>query len=260
VSVVDVVPVITSAVSVAGAFVSAAYARRAVSKDRREAADQLVVRFTEPLLQATFNLQTRIYNIVELKFFERFHNAASPAEDREYAVLNTLYVVAQYFCWIEILRRDSQFVDPRNNERTVDLVRGLENIRDAFANSYTIDERCFRIFRGEQRALGELMLVPVVNPSPGVPRWECLGYAPFVSALDDPKVARWFGKLRQDIEILVGDTAARDARLREIQRRLVDVIDAIDPRQRRVPAHLRHRLAPATGERSHTPAGNACDV
>jgi hypothetical protein len=239
-----VVPVLTALISLAGAWVSVVYSRRAVTRDRREAAEQVATRFTEPLLQAVFNLQTRVYNIVQLGFFDRFHHPASPPEDREYAVLNTVYVVAQYFCWLEILRRDSQFVDPRNDERNTPIVRGLEAVRDAFSDSLTIEERCFRLFRGEQRALGEVMLVPVSNPPPGVPRWECLGYAPFVHALDDPHVARWFSRLRADIDLLIVDTTAHDKRLRLIQRRLVDIIDIVDPQARRVPGPLRKRLAP----------------
>lgn len=237
------VPAVPAVISLAGALVSILFSRRAARSDRREAAVQLATRFTEPLLQAISNLETRIYNIVELDFFDRFHHADSSSEDREYAVLNTLYVAAQYFCWIEILRRDSQFVDPRQDDRNVRVSHGLEAVRDAFTDSHGIDEPCFRLFRGEQRAMGEVMLVPVVDPPPGVPRWECLGYAPFVAMLDEPGMARWFRRLRADIGLLVADSSGHDARLRIIHQRLMDVVDVIDPDGRRVPTQLRKRLA-----------------
>ena len=105
--------------------------------ERLEAADQLATGFTEPLLQAVFNLETRIYNIVELDFFVASITPDSSEEDREYAVLNTLYVVGQYFCWCEILRRDSQFVDPRDDERNCEVMRTLEAVRDTFTDSIT---------------------------------------------------------------------------------------------------------------------------
>ncbi len=235
---------VTALISVAGALISIVFSRRTVAKDRREAADRIATRFTEPLLHAAFNLETRFYNIVGLGFFDRFHHAESSEQDREYAVLNTIYVVAQYFCWIEILRRDVQFLDPRNDRRYVTVLRRIEGVRDAFTDSITVPEQCFRLFRGEQRALGEVLLVPVADPPPGVPRWECLGYAPFVHALDDPQVARWFTRLRADIDLLVVDTAGHDGRLRMIQNRLVDLIDAVDPDGHRVPAELRRRLPP----------------
>ncbi len=248
---------VTALISVAGALISIVFSRRTVAKDRREAADQIATRFTEPLLQAAFNLETRFYNVVELDFFDRFHRADSSEQDREYAVLNTLYVVAQFFCWIEVLRRDVQFIDPRNDHRYVTVLRGLEGARDAFADSIAIPEQCFRLFRGEQRAMGEVMLVPVADPPPGVPRWECLGYAPFVHALDDPHVARWFSRLRADIDLLIADTATHDGRLRTIQNRLVDLIDTFDPAARRVPAELRRRLPPRAADRALVEARDA---
>jgi hypothetical protein len=248
---------VTALISVAGALISIVFSRRTMAKDRRDAADQIATRFTEPLLQAAFNLETRIYNIVNLGFFERFHNADSSAQDREYAISNTLYVVAQYFCWIEILRRDTQFIDPRNDDRYGGVQHALEVVRDVFADSITIPEQCFRLFRGEQRALGEDMTVAVTDPPPGVPRWECLGYAPFIQSLDDPQVARWFSRLRADIDLLITETAAHDGRLRTIQHRLVDLIDELDPAGRRVPSALRKRLPAPTVERAPAEARDA---
>jgi hypothetical protein len=239
------IPVLTSLISVGGALVSVVYSRRSTRADRLEAVEELAVRFREPLLQAVFNLETRIYNILKLGFFARFLSSESTEEEREYAVLNTLYVVAQYFCWIEILRRESQFIDPRDDDRNRDVVRTFEAVRDAFTDSITIDDPCFRIFRGEQRALGEVMLVRALDPHPGAPRWECLGYAAFVRALEDPQTARWFRRLRADIEIVAEDLRGHDARLRLVQHRLMDILDIIDPDARRVPMDLRKRVTSA---------------
>jgi hypothetical protein len=246
-----IIPLLTALISVAGALVSVAYSRRAMRAERLDAADQLAVRFREPLLHAVFNLETRIYNVIELGFFARFLARDSSEEDREYAALNTLHVVGQYFCWCEILRRDSQFVDPRNDERNSEIMRSLEAVRDTFSDSITVDERCFRLFRGEQRALGEVMLVPAVDPHPGTPRWECMGYAAFLRALDDPQMGRWFRRLRSDIEALAHDVPGRDARLRLIQNRLVDVLDVLDPEAHRVATGLRKRVSPTASPGAH---------
>lgn len=229
-------------ISAGGALVSVVFSRRAARVERLYAAEEIATRFREPLLQATFNLETRIYNIVELHFFDRFLSADSTESEKEYAVINTMYVFAQYFCWLEILRRESQFIDPRNNQRNHAAIAGIEAVRDAFADSSGIQERCFRLFRGEQRALGEVMLIPVAEPRPGAPRWECLGYAPFAHSLEDKEMARWFRSLREDIGEVSRDAANRDGRLRLIQRRLMDIIDIVDPDARRVPAQLRKRL------------------
>jgi hypothetical protein len=236
---IEAVPALVSAV---GAFVSVVFSLRAARVERLSAAEEIATRFREPLLQAAFNLETRIYNIVELDFFDRFLGADSTDSEREYAVLSTMHVFAQYFCWLEILRRESQFIDPRNDETNRAVALGLEVVNHIFADSIDIPERCFRLFRGEQRALGEVMLVPVETPRAGAPRWECLGYASFVQALDDERMARWFRTLREDIGEVSRDVANHDRRLRLIQRQLMDIIDIVDPDARRVPARLRKRL------------------
>jgi hypothetical protein len=233
------VPALVSAVS---AFVSVVFSLRAARVERLSAADEIATRFREPLLQAAFNLETRIYNIVELDFFDRFLGADSTDSEREYAVLSTMHVFAQYFCWLEILRRESQFIDPRNDQSNRAALDGIEAVREVFANSIDIQERCFRLFRGEQRALGEVMLVPVEVPRSGAPRWECLGYASFVQSLEGEQMARWFRTLREDIGEVSRDVANHDRRLRLIQQRLMDIIDIVDPDARRVPSRLRKRL------------------
>ena len=237
-----IIPIVTSLISVVGAIVSVLYGRRAASQDRLHAAEQIATRFREPLLNAIFNLETRIYNIIELNFFDEFLGADAEPADREYAELNTLYVFAQYFCWIDILRRESQFIDPRNDQRTAEIVHRIEAVRDTFTDSRRIAERSFRLFRGEQRALGEVMLVAVPDAPTGAPRWECMGYASFVAALDTPALERWFGRLRADIAVLSADVRGHDTRLRLIQRSLIELIDVIDPNSRRVPIHLRKRV------------------
>ncbi len=239
----SIIPVATALISTAGAFVSVVFSRRSARGERLEAADQVAVKFREPLLQAAFNLQTRIYNILELDFFDRFLGECNSPEEREYAMKHTLYVIAQYFCWVEVLRRDSQFIDPRNDERNRSVAWALEGVRETFCDSITMSDPTFRLFRGQQRALGEVMLVPVPDPPPGVPRWECLGYAAFVEGLDDSRMAKWFSQLREDIDTVSRDLVRHDTRLRLVQRELMNLIDVMDPDARRVPLNMRNRVA-----------------
>ena len=237
------ITVLSVLISTLGAIVSVAISRRAARVERLSAAQELATRFREPLLDAAFNLETRIYNIVELDFFGRFLGADSTESEKEYAVLNTMHVFAQYFCWVEILRRDSQFIDPRKEKLNRALAAGIEVVRDTFADSINIEERCFRLFRGEQRALGEVVVVSAeVSKSDG-PGWESLGYANFVRSVEDEHMARWFRCLREYIGEISANPGNRDGRLRLIQRQLVDIIDILDPDARRVPSQLRKRLA-----------------
>ncbi|MGH3801492.1 MAG: hypothetical protein ACRDTD_15430 [Pseudonocardiaceae bacterium] len=235
--------VVSVLISTIGAIVSVAISRRAAREERLSAADELTRKFREPLLQAASNLQSRIYNIVELDFFDRFLGADSTDSEKEYAVLNTMHVFAQYFCWVEIVRRESQFIDPRDDQRNRAHALAMDAVSETFLDSIGIQEKCFRLFRGEQRALGEMMLVPTGVSTPGVPRWECRGYASFVQSLEDEQMARWFQRLREDIGEFAENPASRDGRLRLIQQRLVDIIDIVDPDAHSVPERLRNRLA-----------------
>jgi hypothetical protein len=235
-----VIPVLISAI---GAVISVAISRRTARIERLSAAEELAIRFREPLLYAIFNLETRIYNIVELDFFGRFLGKNNKDSEKEYAVLNTMYVFAQFFCWAEIMRREAQFIDPRNDRRNRAYRDGLEAVYDTIADSINIQEKCFRLFRGEQRALGEVMLVSTEASKPGFPRWGCMTYPSFVHSLDDEQMARWFRSLREDIDELHKDARNHDGRLRLIHHRLMDVVDILDPDGWRVPSRLRKRVA-----------------
>ena len=127
-------------VSLAGAVISAGAAvttvvltRRAAVRDRRVAAAELALRYREPLLHAAFNLQTRLYNIASPThvFLHRFLTNGTPAE-AEYARLNTVYLLGQYLCWSEILRREGQFIDPVDQQRERDVKAAIEQVREVF--------------------------------------------------------------------------------------------------------------------------------
>jgi hypothetical protein len=85
------IAVLAALISAVGAFVSVWYSRRVARVERMDAAEELAKLFREPLLQAAFTLQSRIYNIIELDFFRRFLGKNNSKEDREYAELNTMY-------------------------------------------------------------------------------------------------------------------------------------------------------------------------
>jgi hypothetical protein len=87
------IAVLAALISAVGAFVSVWYGRRAARVERMNAAEELATLLRESLLQAVFNLETRIYNIIELDFFGHFLGKNNAKEDREYAELNTMYLL-----------------------------------------------------------------------------------------------------------------------------------------------------------------------
>jgi hypothetical protein len=229
--------------SVIAVIVSALVSYRISRRSREEQVEDLAIRFREPLLQSAHNLQSRLYNIVRQDFLGRFLNAedSSPAE-RDYAVRNTEYLIGQYLGWVEVIRRESQYVDPRSRKNNRIIVERLEGVRDCFAQSDRVEDRPLRLFRGEQRAVGELMLVPVGSPAGGVPRWECLGYAAFVQAHEDPRFHGWFASLEEGIKEIAPLSDGFPPRISELQHALVDLMDAMDPECERVPRDWRTRL------------------
>ena len=145
---------LTAALSVVGAVVSVYYGHRLSQANRLAVADDLAVRFREPLLQSAHNLQSRLFNIVRKDFLSRFRTAQGATDaEREYSVVNTVYLFGQYLAWVEIVRRESQYLDPRSREssrRDRRTARGRPGLRSRTATTY--DDRCLGIFRGEQRA------------------------------------------------------------------------------------------------------------
>jgi hypothetical protein len=57
----------------------------------------IMARYRDPLLTATFDLQSRLFNILQLGFLQIYYHR-SPA-DKEYAINNTLYVIGEYCGW-----------------------------------------------------------------------------------------------------------------------------------------------------------------
>jgi len=193
----------------------------------REKRDKEISHYREPLARAAYDLQSRLYNIICLSFLEAFYHNGEERE-RQYAVNNTVFLVAQYLCWSELVRREIQYIDLGENEKT----RKLLELQDTIYSLWGTDQqpKLFRIFAGEQRALGEALI------QAGYSRPECLGYGAFLGKFKDganPLV----DALKRDIPHLDGATE----RLRNIQHALIDLLDMLDPNDTRFPRSRRTR-------------------
>src|SRR5262245_49072609 len=92
--------------SVIAVVVSTWVALRQARLERAAKAEEVLKRYREPLAAAAFDLQSRLYNILTMDFFETFGGK----ERGDEALTTTLFRLAQYFGWSEILRRDIQFL------------------------------------------------------------------------------------------------------------------------------------------------------
>jgi hypothetical protein len=158
----------------------------------------------EPLAAAAFDLQSRLYNILQLGFFAKY-GSGPRSED---AIRTTLFRLAQYFGWSEILRRDIQFLSfPEDND-----TRRVAALQSQISRCFLSDGYgpALMIWADEQRALGERMIVEAHG------KVLCMGYALFRDRCDDA-----FAE--------IDDESVRE-RLRDAQHLLCELVLALDNR------------------------------
>jgi hypothetical protein len=187
--------------------------RRAAMLERDLRAEDVLTRYREPLAAAAFDLQSRLYNILRLGFFGKF----GKGERAEDALRTTLFRLAQYFGWTEILRRDIQFLsfpEDADTRRVADLQSGIA--RCFLSDEYGL---AVMIWSDEQRAIGERMIVEEHG------KVLCMGYATFRERCDDI-----FGHSREHLGNELADEPAR-VRLRDAQHLLCELVEALDARR-----------------------------
>jgi hypothetical protein len=201
-------------------------------KQRRIDSEKALSRYREPLARAAYDLQSRLYNILKKNLISKFFESGSERE-RSYVVDSTVFLVAQYFAWTEIIRRDIQYIDQGQDIQTRRLARLLDDI-NTIARTDRFD-RSFRIFAGEQRAIGERMI------RDGPRGAECLGYAGFLDHLSkapDPLLEY----VRQDVRHLNTQHESAAPRLVALQNAVIDLLAFLDPDFIRFPENRRTKV------------------
>ena len=247
------IPSIISAVVAVGAGVIAIWGQVRVKRveadlalqkaeaDRRAETERTERKFREPLGRAAYDLQSRLFNIVARPDDEhpqrgRFLDIYLQKGDertRNYAAKNTLFLVAQYFAWTELVRREIQFIDLGADEQT----RQLTWLQDNIYSIWQSDEysSLLRIFAGEQRAIGERII------RDGARGPECMGYASFLDfykANPDPLLCA----LEAEICSLGSSLEQARPRLVALQHAMVDLLAFFDPSFVRFPQRTRTKL------------------
>lgn len=181
--------------------------------------------YREPLLATSYELQARLYNILQLKFIEKYIGDDA-AGKRNPAIESTLYVFAQFFGWREIIRREVQYLRFSRDRKTREIGRLLRDISETFLSDKYGSQ--FMIWRVEQRGLGERMIVSADS------KMTCLGYASFIERR--PIMQEWLGPLEHDLENM-RDGGRR--RLTDLQHLLLEVVRQLDDKQKRYPFELK---------------------
>jgi hypothetical protein len=182
--------------------------------DRDLRAEEVLTRYREPLAAAAFDLQSRLYNILRMNFFDKYGEGHPRAEE---ALRTTLFRLAQYFGWTEILRRDIQFLSFPEDDAT----RRVAQLQSKISKRFLTDtpSPALMIWGDEQRAIGELMIVEQYG------KVLCMGYANFSERCD-----RAFATWRDRLHTEVHDKAAQ-TRLRDVQHLLCELVETLDAKR-----------------------------
>ena len=206
-----------------------------IDYDRIKIADQRqkeLSGYTEPLARSAYDLQGRLYNILQQNFVGYYLRNGTPRE-KSYAINNTAFLIGQYLCWTELVRRDIQFINLGENTTTRQLARLQDSIYRLWGTSRY--STVFRIWAGEQRALGEV-LIQIGTRGP-----ECIGYGAFRKTFrssTDPLI----DALREDIAVLADNLDAASERLIRLQHAFIDLLNVLDPARLRFPEELRLKV------------------
>ncbi|WP_405793521.1 hypothetical protein [Streptomyces sp. NBC_01506] len=241
------IAVISAVIAVLGAVFTAVLGHRlqvqAKSRDRQD----YMSRYRDALLWTAFDLQSRIYNILrgyqlDLRGRRGFTSAfllAGTEQQALYVKRSTAFLFAEYLGWAEIFRRDLQFLDLGSNRANQQIMFTLNRISRTFGDVNSSE--CFRIFRTDQRAVGEIMIDP--DSEPGERR--CIGYAAFCAQLTaEGAFCEWTRELLDHVELAAREPDKARDRLARIQHQLIDLIDLLDAEGRRFPSAERSRFVP----------------
>jgi len=188
-------------------------------------AKKVLNNYRDPLIAASFDLQARLYNILRLRFIEKYITAEEISK-RDSALESTLYVFAQFFGWREVIRQEVQYLRFSRNRQTREVGQLIRDIEETFLSDEYGPQ--FMIWRVEQRGIGERMVESVDS------QMNCLGYASFIKQRST--MEEWLAPLEHDLENL--EDGGRK-RLTELQHILVKLVRQLDDKQKRYPFELK---------------------
>lgn len=198
-------------------------------RERAVRATEVLDRYRGPLLDAAWDLGHRIDILRNYRPVGR-PGSEPPAPGGgglpDDLVRSTLFRLAQYLAWHEVLRRKVQFLQYSATSETRSTFDCLETVRRVFTSD-DVDPR-FHVSREEQRAIGECM---ITADGEG-----CIGYDEFTRCYE-ARFERW---LRSFATGLGSSDVGSDQRLSMLQTGLGDLVDRLD-QERRYPPSWRAR-------------------
>jgi hypothetical protein len=219
-----IVALIGATASLVLGFGNLYWARQEKDRERKLDARQRLDRYREPLLTSIDELGNRIDMIRNRGFLYYFHSERS-----DLATKSTLYRLAHYLGWIELLYGYSgqlRFASEPETMRIADTIGWIASTlaEDRYDPCPSTNGRSqLLLWREEQRAIGELMRIDADEPG-------CIGYSEFVRSYDK-RHARWFTAFCEDLLSLPTPSPGRPVqseRLEQLHALLARLLVQID--------------------------------
>jgi hypothetical protein len=178
---VDVASIIVAVIALVGGLVAAGitgwFTYFSDERKRLDETEKLIARYSDPLLLAAQDLQSRLYNITDKGITNYFPRGG---EEKDNLLRYTAFLVGQYLAWIHILRLQAQFLKFATDEKNTKLTTILGGITFEFSTDrYPWDGMPLNLWRGQQMAVGEVMTVREDG------ELLCMGYAAFYQKWKD---------------------------------------------------------------------------
>lgn len=195
---------------------------------------RLTEKYSNPILLACSDLTDRIDNIIARSGHIVLHEGWEPSPSwpitHEYFLGSTMYLFARYFCWVDIFRREVQFLDFGEDETNKRVRDFMEEVEQALSSDSPNKEAKpdIQVYRQQQRAIGEIMSV-------GQDGDICLGYSDFCEKMKAERFANWLTPLKALVlNIEQMDGSFRWTRLALVRSALARLAVELDPEGRRI--------------------------
>ena len=169
-------------------------------------------------------------------------NSANDPYFRRYRLISTVYRLCSFLGWVELYRQDTTYLEPASDSKGRPVDRAIFAVRSDLADGQLNKASDWAtwsdmlLFREEQRAIGESMIIAVGGAR------TVMGYAEFCNFfLGDPDLrqAKWMHIAARFLLDLNSDKDFRQIRMQHLIVHLVDLVEILSP------ARLReeHRIA-----------------
>jgi hypothetical protein len=188
---------------------------------------QLLATQRDPAVRAINELQGRLWVILSTNAAN--YRYVKQQGNEEYYIQSTAFLIAQYFAWSELMRRQIAALDYS------DLSVLLEEVSEAFAHGGP----GFQIYALEQREVGERLMAHMKADSDTA----IFRYSDFRDMIAANKPAESILALRNRSQYLLDHVKEETDRAKRIQNSLVDLLDFIDAERRWVRPDRRRKFA-----------------